>query len=99
MTPSASTRPYKHDRFPGEMISHAVWLYFRFCVSHPDVVELLFARGITVSYGGYPQVVPEFWPTICQSAEAPAASTGRQVTLASVPDATDKNVLGSPQAC
>ena len=32
MTPSASTHPYKHHRFPGEMISHAVWLYVRwFC--------------------------------------------------------------------
>jgi transposase-like protein len=81
MTSSASTRPYKHYRFPGEMISHAVWLYFRCCVSHRDLVELLFARGRIVSYGGYPQVVPEVWPTIRQSAEAPAASIGRQVAL------------------
>jgi hypothetical protein len=29
MTPSASTHPYKHHRFPGEMISYAVWLYVR----------------------------------------------------------------------
>jgi hypothetical protein len=50
MTPAASTNLYKHHRFPGEIISHAVWLYFRFPLSHRDVAELLFARGIIVSY-------------------------------------------------
>jgi putative transposase len=41
---------YKHHRFPIEIISHGVWLYFRFCLSYRDVEELLFARGITVTY-------------------------------------------------
>jgi putative transposase len=41
---------YKHHRFPVEIISHAVWLYFRFCLSYRDVEELLFARGIIVTY-------------------------------------------------
>jgi putative transposase len=50
MTPSAAPNLYKHRRFPGEIISHAVWLYFRFPLSHRDVEELLFARGIIVSY-------------------------------------------------
>jgi hypothetical protein len=50
MTPAASTNLYNHHRFPGEIISHAVWLYFRFPLSHRDVAELLFARGIIVSY-------------------------------------------------
>jgi putative transposase len=50
MTPSASPNPYKHHRFPGEIISHAVWLYFRFSLSHRDVEELLFVRGVIVSY-------------------------------------------------
>jgi putative transposase len=40
----------KNHRFPVEIISHAVWLYFRFCLSSRDVEELLFARGITVTY-------------------------------------------------
>jgi putative transposase len=30
------------------MISHAVWLYFRFCLSYRDVEELLFTRGVIV---------------------------------------------------
>jgi putative transposase len=41
---------YKHHRFPAEIISHAVWLYFRFCLSYRDVEELLFARGVMVTY-------------------------------------------------
>ena len=32
------------------MISHGVWRYDRFCLSYRDVEELLFARGITVTY-------------------------------------------------
>jgi putative transposase len=49
MNPPASN-PYKNHRFPVEIISHAVWLYFRFCLSYRDVEELLFARGVTVTY-------------------------------------------------
>ena len=45
-TPSINR--YKNHRFPVEIISHAVWLYFRFCLSYRDVEELLFARGISV---------------------------------------------------
>jgi hypothetical protein len=37
-----STNSYKHYRFPAEIISHGVWLYFRFCLSYRDVEELLF---------------------------------------------------------
>src|SRR5512132_4201269 len=45
-----STTRYKHHRFPAEIISHGVWLYYRFCLSYRDVEELLFARGIIVTY-------------------------------------------------
>ncbi len=41
---------YKRHRFPGEVISHAVWLYYRFLLSYRDVEELLAERGIAVSY-------------------------------------------------
>ena len=34
----------------GEIISHAVWLYYRFLLSYRDVEELLAERGIAVSY-------------------------------------------------
>jgi putative transposase len=41
---------YKRHRFPGEVISHAVWLYYRFLPSYRDVEDLLAERGIGVSY-------------------------------------------------
>jgi putative transposase len=31
---------YRGHRFPAEVISHAVWLYYRFLLSHRDVEEL-----------------------------------------------------------
>jgi len=49
MNPS-STNLYKNHRFPAEIISHGVWLYFRFCLSYRDVEELLLVRGVIVSY-------------------------------------------------
>ena len=41
---------YKRHRFPSEIISYAVWLYYRFNLSHRDIEDLLAQRGITVSY-------------------------------------------------
>jgi putative transposase len=41
---------YRGFRFPGEVISHAVWLYHRFPLSFREVEELLLSRGIVVSY-------------------------------------------------
>ena len=48
MTPPALS--YHGYRFPPEIISHAVWLYHRFCLSFRDVEDLLAERGVTVSY-------------------------------------------------
>ena len=41
---------YAGYRFPAEVISYAIWLYFRFPLSLRMVDELLAARGIVVSY-------------------------------------------------
>jgi putative transposase len=41
---------YARHRFPAEVISHAVWLYFRFPLSLRMVEEMLAARGILVSH-------------------------------------------------
>ena len=41
---------YRGYRFPAAIISHAVWVYFRFALSHRDVEELLAERGVRVSY-------------------------------------------------
>ncbi|MEH6550018.1 MAG: IS6 family transposase [Pseudomonadales bacterium] len=40
---------YKRHRFPAEIISYAIWLYYRFNLSHGDIEDLLAERGITVS--------------------------------------------------
>ena len=40
---------YKRHRFPPDIISYAVWLYFRFNLSHRDIEDLLAERGIVVS--------------------------------------------------
>ena len=49
MTASAAPS-YAGYRFPAEIISHAVWLYFRFPLSLRIVDELLATRGIIVSH-------------------------------------------------
>src|SRR3954453_20317115 len=54
MTSSAKS-PYAGYRFPGEVISHAVWLYFRFPLSLRMVEEMLAARGIDVTHETVPQ--------------------------------------------
>jgi hypothetical protein len=41
---------YVRHRFPAEVISHAVWLYFRLPLSLRMVEEMLAARGILVSH-------------------------------------------------
>jgi putative transposase len=41
---------YRGYRYPIEIISHAVWLYFRFHLSLRDVEELLAERGVSVTY-------------------------------------------------
>src|SRR5215467_13646800 len=48
--PSARATLYKGYRFPPEIISRCVWLYYRFGVSLRDVSELMLARGIEVSH-------------------------------------------------
>lgn len=48
-TPSTIIK-YKNHRLPVEIISHAVWLYFRFCLSFRDVEESLLERGVIVTY-------------------------------------------------
>lgn len=41
---------YRGHRFPAEIISHGVWLYFRFTLSFRDVEEMMAERGVTVTY-------------------------------------------------
>ena len=52
MTKATGSDPisYAGYRFPPEVISYAVWLYFRFPLSLRMVEEMLAARGIEVTY-------------------------------------------------
>jgi len=50
MDTSPAAQQYKNHRFPVEIISHAVWLYFRFSLSFRDVEELMGERGVIVTY-------------------------------------------------
>lgn len=50
MLPLPTSNLYKRHRFPAEIFSHCVWLYFRFCLSYRDVGELMAERGVTLSH-------------------------------------------------
>ncbi|HEY5443132.1 MAG TPA: IS6 family transposase [Pyrinomonadaceae bacterium] len=41
---------YHRRRFPAEIISHCVWLYFRFTLSFRDVEEMLAMRGVVLTH-------------------------------------------------
>ncbi|WP_411194431.1 hypothetical protein [Rhodococcus erythropolis] len=41
---------YKGFRFPGEVISHCVWLYHRFTLSLREIELLMAERGIEVTF-------------------------------------------------
>ena len=57
-----NTPSYQRHRFPSEIISHAVWLYHRFCLSFREVEELLAERGIVVTYETIRQWCQKFGP-------------------------------------
>jgi putative transposase len=41
---------YCRHRYPPEIIAQCVRLYYRFSLSYRDVEELMFERGVVVSY-------------------------------------------------
>jgi putative transposase len=56
------TPSYRGFRFPSEIISHAIWLYHRFCLRFREVEELLAERGITLTYETIRQWCQKFGP-------------------------------------
>ncbi len=61
------TPSYRGHRFPPEIISHAIWLYHRFCLSFRDVEDLLAERGIIVSYESIRQWCQKFGPAYARA--------------------------------
>ena len=53
---------YHGYRFPPDIISHAVWLYHRFCLSFRDAEDLPAQRGVTVTYETIRQWCQRFGP-------------------------------------
>jgi transposase-like protein len=69
---------YTGYRFPAEIISHAIWLYFRFPLGLRMVEELLAARGIIVSHEMVRQWA-QIRPAVRQSDPLSPSSGRRQV--------------------
>ena len=61
---SRSSSLYRRHRFPGEIISYCIWLYYRFSLSYRDIEELMAQRGVRVSYETIRQWCLKFGQTI-----------------------------------
>ncbi|GBR32716.1 transposase [Kozakia baliensis NRIC 0488] len=74
---SKSPVSYKRHRFPRELIAHAVWLYFRFPLSFRLIEEMLFERGIIVSYKTIRRWSLKFGAAFARSLRRKPAATRR----------------------
>ncbi len=83
-TPAPAPSPYKGFRFPAEIISHAVWLYFRFNLSYRAVEELLAERGVLVTYESVRQWCLKFGQTYANTLRRRRARPGDTWHLAEV---------------
>jgi putative transposase len=71
-----SNPAYLGYRFPSEIISHAAWLYHRFCLSFRDVEDLLAERGIVVSYDTIRNWCNNFSPAYARTIKKRRGSLG-----------------------
>jgi putative transposase len=74
--PAARDSLYRRHRFPPEVISYAVWLYFRFPLSLRMVEEMLAARGICVTYETVRQWGKKFGRAFCDRIRQRAPARG-----------------------
>lgn len=61
--------PFKHYRFPSEIILCAVRWYLRYPLSYQDLVDLLAEPGITVDRSTVFRWVQKFAPELAKRAE------------------------------
>src|SRR3954467_7156574 len=73
-TPAGS--PYAGHRFPAEIISRAIWLYFRFPLGLRMVEEMLAARGIIVSHESVRQWARKFGQALANQIRGREACAG-----------------------
>jgi putative transposase len=79
MEPRAMDTPdtlYLRHRFPAEIISHCVWLYFRFCLSYRGVEEMMLVRGLLVTYETIRQWCQKFGQTFANDLRRRRARPG-----------------------
>src|ERR1700737_1531423 len=67
---------YPGHRFPAAVISHAVRWYFRFQLSLRDIEELLFERGVIVSYETVRRWCDKFGASFAQRVKAARRKPG-----------------------
>jgi transposase-like protein len=72
----ATEASYKGYRYPVEIISHCVWLYYRFALSLRDISEMMLERGVVVSHETVQPMVRQVRPGLRQPAPPAAAPTG-----------------------
>jgi putative transposase len=70
---------FRRNRFPAEIIAHAVWLYLRFPLSLRDVEDLLAERGINVSFQTVSEWAAKFGLNCASASAALARPLFRQV--------------------
>src|SRR5258706_6493253 len=89
---------YHRHRFPSEIISHCVWLYFRFALSFRDVEELLAMRGVSLSYETVREWCLKFGqtlPTACAADLLDLAINGTWMKCSS--KSTDVSIISGVQ--
>ncbi len=67
---------YIRHRFPAEIISHCVWLYYRFSLSYRDVEEMMAARGLILTYETIRQWCLKFGQTYANDLRRRRSKTG-----------------------
>ena len=70
---------YPRHRFPAEIISHCVWLYFRFALSFREVEEILAMRGVALSYETVREWCLKFGQTYANDFATQISSARREV--------------------
>lgn len=45
-----TSKIYRRHRYPASIISHCVWLYYRFTLSYRDIELIMMQKGISVTY-------------------------------------------------
>jgi putative transposase len=74
---TTTTAPnYKGYRFPPEIISHCIWLYFRFSLSFRDIEEMMAERGIILTYETIRQWTLKFGQTYANELKCRRGKTG-----------------------